>query len=158
MLNNSENNLQRNLDYWDRLFWEAKSLLDRSSAEDYSNDLNLSNGLNEKTLEYREMTKKIYRLMLTKDERISNLIDKYFNLKDLVEMNNRLIGTGFIGGKSLGMLLARNILHKNNSSNYSKYLEEHDSFYIGSDVFYTYIVQNGWWKLRLKQENRRGLL
>jgi hypothetical protein len=31
-------------------------------------------------------------------------------------------------------------------------MEPHDSFFIGSDVFYTYIVQNGWWKLRTKQK------
>lgn len=157
VLNNSEkNNLQRNLDYWDRLFWEAKNLLDGDYVENDSNVLNSSDGLAGETLTYREMFEKIYRLMLTKDERISNLIDKYFDLKDLVQINNRLIGTGFIGGKSLGMLLARNILHRNDSSNYSEYLEEHDSFYIGSDVFYTYIVQNGWWKLRLKQKTEEG--
>ncbi len=156
LLNNSEKNLERNLDYWDRLFWEAKNLLNGSTAGSDSNSRSSSNGLGEKPLGYSEMFEKIYRLMLTKDERISNLIDKYFDLKDLLEINNRLIGTGFIGGKSLGMLLARNILHKSNSPIYSDSLEEHDSFYIGSDVFYTYIVQNGWWKLRLKQKTEEG--
>ncbi|MDW7675943.1 MAG: PEP/pyruvate-binding domain-containing protein, partial [Bacillota bacterium] len=35
-------------------------------------------------------------------------------------------------------------------------LEPHDSFYIGSDVFYTYMVQNGWWKLLMKQKTKEG--
>ncbi|MDI6732136.1 MAG: PEP/pyruvate-binding domain-containing protein [Candidatus Margulisbacteria bacterium] len=30
------------------------------------------------------------------------------------------------------------------------------NIYIGSDVFYTYIVQNGWWKLWLEQKTERG--
>jgi hypothetical protein len=35
-------------------------------------------------------------------------------------------------------------------------MEPHDSFYIGSDVFYTFIVQNGWWKQRLEQRTDEG--
>ena len=37
-------------------------------------------------------------------------------------------------------------------------LEEHDSFYIGSDVFYTYLVRNGVWWLRQKQRNPETFL
>jgi phosphoenolpyruvate synthase/pyruvate phosphate dikinase len=35
-------------------------------------------------------------------------------------------------------------------------LEHHDSFYIGSDVFYSYIVQNGWWKLFIAHKTKEG--
>jgi hypothetical protein len=35
-------------------------------------------------------------------------------------------------------------------------MEPHDSFYIGSDIFYTFIVQNDWWKLRTKQKTSEG--
>jgi len=31
------------------------------------------------------------------------------------------------------------------------YLEAHDSFYLGADLFYTYIVNNGWWRIRTAQ-------
>ncbi|MDR1829804.1 MAG: PEP/pyruvate-binding domain-containing protein, partial [Candidatus Fibromonas sp.] len=34
--------------------------------------------------------------------------------------------------------------------------EPHDSYYLGSDIFYTYIVQNGWWELRTKQKTPEG--
>lgn len=37
-----------------------------------------------------------------------------------------------------------------------KYLEPDDSFFIGADVYYTYIVQNGWWELRLQQKSEEG--
>ncbi|MEQ8151990.1 MAG: PEP/pyruvate-binding domain-containing protein, partial [Smithellaceae bacterium] len=77
-------------------------------------------------------------------------------LEDLVEIKKRLIGTGFIGGKSVGMLLARNILLKDPSFDWAEQLEVHDSFYIGSDVFYSYMVQNGWWKLLMDQKTEKG--
>ena len=37
-------------------------------------------------------------------------------------------------------------------------LESHDSFFIASDVFYTYMVQNGVWWIRQKQKNPDTLL
>ena len=39
---------------------------------------------------------------------------------------------------------------------YRAYAEPHDSFYIGSDVFYTYIVSNGDWRLRIRQRSEEG--
>ena len=46
------------------------------------------------------------------------------------------------------MLLARAILKK--KTLWSKKLEPHDSFFIGSDVFYTYLIQNHCWWIRRK--------
>ncbi len=37
-------------------------------------------------------------------------------------------------------------------------LEAHDSFFIGSDVFYSFLVENGCWWLRQKQHDRRAFL
>ena len=68
------------------------------------------------------------------------------------------MGTGFIGGKSVGMLLARKILEVEEGGLFSPYMEPHDSFYIGADVFYTYIVQNGWWTLRTRQKTPRVII
>jgi len=34
-----------------------------------------------------------------------------------------------------------------------KYLEPQDSYYIGTDIFYSYIVENKLWKLRILQRN-----
>ncbi len=63
-----------------------------------------------------------------------------------------MIGSGKIGGNAAGMLLARKII-ENSSSGIFSILEPHDSFYIGSDVYYTYLVQNDCWKLRILQKN-----
>jgi hypothetical protein len=54
------------------------------------------------------------------------------------------------------MLLARNILLKDTSFNWAKQMELHNSFYIGSDVFYSYMVQNGWWELLMDQKTEEG--
>ena len=80
----------------------------------------------------------------------------YRHLVSLFDLQSRLIGSGFIGGKAAGMLLAQKILFKEKSLDWGKYLEPHDSFYIGSDVFYSYIVENGWWNLLMKQKTKDG--
>ena len=61
-----------------------------------------------------------------------------------------ILGTGLIGGKALGMLIARAIL-QGSGQPFGDVLEPHDSFYIGSDVFYTFLVTNGVWWARQKQ-------
>jgi hypothetical protein len=131
---------QRHLDYWDRLFLQAKHLLDSRAGE----------------AERRDMVRQLSRLMLTRNEKLLGLIEKHFSLEDLLQVKERFIGTGFIGGKTLGMLLSRKILEKDGSFGWEDILENHDSFYIGSDIFYSYIVQNGWWHKFMAQKTREG--
>jgi hypothetical protein len=95
---------------------------------------------------------RVLRMVVTRDDRFAHLAHKYFELPDVIEIMKRMIGTGLIGGKSLGMLLARAILKKA-SPHWGELLERHDSFFIGSDVFYTYLVQNGCWWLRRRQKD-----
>lgn len=87
---------------------------------------------------------------MTKDEKLKNLVKKYFRPLDYFMLRDRMIGSGAIGGKACGMLLARKICETEIPEFYT-YSEPHDSFYIGSDVFYTYIVSNGCWRLRIRQ-------
>ncbi|MFA5146979.1 MAG: PEP/pyruvate-binding domain-containing protein [Candidatus Omnitrophota bacterium] len=126
----------RNLDYWDLIFLEAEELLKKKPSP----------------REREEMTERLCSIMIARDEKMRALAKRYLTLEDLIEINSRLIGTGFIGGKAVGMLLSRKILLDRASQGWKERLEPHDSFYIGSDVFYTYIVQNGWWKLRMDQK------
>jgi hypothetical protein len=131
---------QRHLDYWDRLFMEARNLLESGAGVE----------------ERRDMVHQLSRLMLTRNKRLLAMIRDYFSLEDLLQIKERLIGTGFIGGKSVGMLLARRILSQDASLDWSRTLEHHDSFYIGSDVFYSFIVQNGWWPTFMAHKTREG--
>ncbi|MCK4994284.1 MAG: PEP/pyruvate-binding domain-containing protein [Candidatus Omnitrophica bacterium] len=131
---------KRNLDHWDRLFLEAEELLKTHVSK-------------KKIL---DMIKKLSGVIITKNEKILSLVIRNFSLEDLLDIKSKLIGSGFIGGKTVGMLLARKILSKNKSLHWKKVSEPHDSFYIGSDIFYSYIVENQWWKLLLQQKTEEG--
>ncbi len=131
---------QRTLDYWDHLFMQAYDLMGPETAPP----------------EKKDKVEQLGRLILSRSVRVLDLIRQYLTIEDLLFIKERLIGTGFIGGKALGMLLARKILKSNTEYNWDRMLEPHDSFYIGSDVFYSYIVRNGWWKLFMVHKTSEG--
>ncbi len=131
---------QRHLDYWDHLFMQARNILESDS------------GFEEK----QDMVEQLSRVLLSRNQRLLSLIRKHITLEDLLQIKERLIGTGFIGGKSVGMLLSRKILMQDDSFKWRDVLEHHDSFYIGSDVFYSYIARNGWWKLFMTHKTEKG--
>ncbi|MHC4642168.1 MAG: PEP/pyruvate-binding domain-containing protein, partial [Planctomycetota bacterium] len=132
---------QRTLDFWDRLFMRAEELAELPGASIQDK---------QQTLE------QLCRIMIGRERKILSLAMKNLALEDLLAIKSRLIGTGFIGGKAVGMLLANKIVRKDRSFDWGQLLEPHDSFYVGSDVFYTYLVENGWWKLRMEQRTEEG--
>jgi hypothetical protein len=132
--------LERHLDSWERLFMRAADLASSAGGE----------------AERKAMVEQLCRLLIGRDERILALARRYFSLDNLLAIKKRLIGTGFIGGKSVGMLLARAILRP--ESEFQELLEPHDSFFIGSDLFHSYIVNNGWWQLFMWQRGDTGYL
>lgn len=94
--------------------------------------------------ETEELLRHLLRMVVSRDKRFLQLAERYLDIETLLDIGRRMIGTGLIGGKSAGMILARAIL-KNDDPGWEDILEAHDSFYIGSDVFYTYLVLNGCW-------------
>ena len=92
----------------------------------------------------------IMRCLLGNEPERLELCRKYFSVQDLMAVKKREIGTGCIGGKAVGMLLARNIIRDTDPELYARRMEPHDSYFIGADVFYTYAVQSGIWELRTK--------
>ncbi len=135
----------RRLDHWDRIFLQAQETQDALEAtpEDEA-----------AIQEARSMQERLCRLVIGREERILGLAHRTLTLRDLLAVKSRMIGTGLIGGKAVGMLVARGILR--GSTALFEHLEPHDSFYIGSDVFYTYLVQNGWWSRRVAQRKPEG--
>ncbi|MEI6578335.1 MAG: PEP/pyruvate-binding domain-containing protein [Eubacteriales bacterium] len=127
---------EQNMDSYERFFREAKSSF-------YQEEIG------ESTLN------KISRSMMTHDYKMSAMIKKEFAPEDFFFVKDRVIGTGTIGGKACGMLLARKML-ENYLPQYARYMEPHDSFYIGTDVFYSYIVENNLWKLRILQRSEEN--
>lgn len=129
---------QGRLDFWNCLFIRAAEALDARPEDQWP------------------MIDQICRVMISRDERILALARQYFSLADMVEIHDRMIGTGFIGGKAVGMLLSRNVLLADRTGGWAEQLEPHDSMYIGSDVFYWFLVHNGWWSLLMDQKTPEG--
>lgn len=128
------------LGVWNRAFLEAEEVLQAAGRGEAPP---------EKT---HQAFQRLLRMAVSRDERVLGLIEKYLTLSDVLAIRKRMVGTGLIGGKSVGMLLARAILHKADPR-WTDLLESHDSFYIGSDIFYTFLVQNGIWWVREKQKD-----
>jgi pyruvate, water dikinase len=90
------------------------------------------------------------RMLLGTDEKILRLADAYLSLDALMHIRSRVIGSGRIGGKAAGMILARAIVRRACAEAASAFpLLDEDSFHIGSDVFYTFIVHNDLFRTRL---------
>ena len=127
---------EQNTDSWER-FFTATELLHQNGV-DVSDKCDL-----------------MCSMMMAKDEKVAEKIKQYFDYDDYISIYNRLVGSGMIGGKACGMLLARKIIEKDRPDLYA-YFEPDDSFYIGSDLFYTYIVSNDLWNIRVRQRTKEG--
>ncbi|MCL2230108.1 MAG: PEP/pyruvate-binding domain-containing protein [Treponema sp.] len=130
-------------DYWDITLDKARAALEEDDESQ------------------NKMKNLLISLMIGREPRITELAQTYFSLQDILDIASREIGSGFVGGKSVGMLLGRKVLEKNlavleNGEALLNYWEPHDSWYLGSDIFYTYIVQNDWWELRCRQKTPEG--
>jgi hypothetical protein len=130
---------------WDRTFLQAEQILELEKKGELPPE------------RAKDLVRRLLRMLVTRNEQMLEMAENYFGLEDLIRIWQRTIGTGLIGGKSTGVLLARAILKQKNPR-WKQLLEEHDSFFIGSDVFYTYLVQNGCWWLRQKQQNPETFL
>ena len=131
---------EERLSFWRSTIVKAKEMLDAPMEEQ------------------EEMKACLIRCLVGTESRIQELCMQYFKLSDVVKIASREIGTGYIGGKSVGMLLARRVITKQeeNKKYFKPRFEPHDSFYLGADVYYTYIVENGLWDLRMKQKTKEG--
>ncbi|MFW5850409.1 MAG: PEP/pyruvate-binding domain-containing protein [Spirochaetota bacterium] len=125
---------------WDKTFMRAENVLDSITA----GELPASRA--------EESFRELIRLILPREERMIGLATRYLTLEDLIGLWKHMIGTGMIGGKSIGMLLARAILRRDRPD-LAERLEHHDSFFIGSDVFYTFLVNNDCWWDRQRQKD-----
>jgi pyruvate,water dikinase len=131
--------------YWERTFREAQQVLDA-----------VKEGVCPPNKE-RETFEHLSRMAISRDPGMLRLVSRYLTLEDVLNVWQRMVGSGLVGGKTVGMLVARNIL-KRHSPHFADLLEEHDSFYVGSDVFYTYLARNGVWWLRQKQRSPQTFL
>jgi pyruvate,water dikinase len=125
---------------WDRMFIHAEEVLEGAEK----NEIPQSKA--------DEIFLWLIQIVISRDKKVLSIAKEYFTLKDLIYLWKRMIGTGFIGGKSVGMLLVHAVLRKESPELYGK-LEQHDSFFIGSDAFYTFLVENDLWWEKQKQKD-----
>ncbi|MGM0570020.1 PEP/pyruvate-binding domain-containing protein [Marinobacter sp.] len=129
---------QQLLDGWDRLFLEAEECDTPDSDR------------------ARALVRRILQVLVSRDPRILALAEDYLSLDDLTAIHNRTIGSGFIGGKAVGMLLARAILTREDPDTWGTAMDPHDSMFLASDVWYAFLVHNGLWPAIMKHRTREG--
>ncbi len=133
------------LGFWRRIFNEAQQAYDNVRAGRCPPE------------HERDVFERLSRMILSRDEAMLRLVHRYLSLEDILDIRDRMVGIGLIGGKALGMVLARAVL-KHEAPDCHAVLESHDSFHIGSDVFYTFLIRNGAWWIRQKQRNPETFL
>ena len=124
--------------YWSSSFTQAREILAQLKRGQPVED------------QAAESFERLVRMAITHDPQVIQMAEEYLGLEDMVNVRKRMIGTGHLGGKAVGLLLARAILEKKDKK-WGERLEPHDSFYVGSDVYYSFLVNNGVWWLRSKQ-------
>ncbi len=132
-------------DLWDRTFQEAQQQLAAVRAGERPPEA------------MRETVRHLLHMVVTRNERMLELAERYLTIEDLLAVRRRMIGTGLVGGKAAGMLIARAVLRQA-SDRWRDVLEPHDSFFVGSDVFYSYLVSNGCWRARQAQRDSARFL
>ena len=85
----------------------------------------------------------LIRTMISDQLAYINIAKKWFKVADLYKIRKRKIGQGKIGGKSAGMLLAARILAEVAPEEIRKNIRTPNSYYLGSDVMYAVMANNG---------------
>ncbi len=108
----------------------------------------------------REIKVVLIRNMISDQLRYINIARNWFTISDLAEIRRHKIGHGRIGGKAAGMLLAARILKGSPNEDLRKNLRTPESYYMGSDLLYTFISVNNlfhWNDQKYKTEDEMRL-
>jgi hypothetical protein len=130
---------------WSRVFIKAEETLEAKKRGEVG------------AAKVRETEDLLIHMAITRDERAVELARKYLTMSDILDVRKRMVSSGLIGGKSFGMLLARAILKKADPR-WDNILEPHDSFFIGSEDFYSFLVNNHCWRLRQLQKDPKRFM
>ena len=134
---------------------QQQRTLEEQQGDSWDHFFNQTRILHENGISVTDQCARMCNIMMTRDERLRVLVKKHFRPEDYFQVRDHMVGTGMVGGKTCGMLLARAII-RNLAPDIDRVMEPHDSFYVGSDVFYTYIVDNGFWDIRIRQRTEEG--
>ncbi|MCR4684210.1 MAG: PEP/pyruvate-binding domain-containing protein [Lachnospiraceae bacterium] len=140
-------------------FYQTLGQAQRAAQEQYTDSwdryFNRVKLMRENGMDITDECAQMCDIMMTRDDKMRRMVKEHFTPEDYFAVRDHMVGTGMIGGKACGMLLARAII-RNREPDISEVLEPHDSFYVGSDLYYTYIVDNNLWDTRIKQRTDDG--
>lgn len=85
----------------------------------------------------------LIRTMISDHLAYLKIAKDWFQIADLNEIRSRKIGSGKIGGKAAGMLLAARILMELGSEEIRSCLKVPESYFMGADLTYTFMALNG---------------
>lgn len=90
---------------------------------------------------YQELIVVLLKSLISDQLAFIHIAKNWFNSADFREILIHRIGTGKIGGKAAGLLLAYKIL-QNSARGISSLVKMPHSFYVGADVFYDFLALN----------------
>ena len=125
---------------------------DRGNKDSWDRFFDMTEAMYQNGMDVTEQCNRMCNIMMSRDEKMRVMIKANFKPEDYFNVKKRMIGTGMIGGKACGMLLARKIIENKRPDIFANF-EPHDSFYMGSDVFYAFIVENQFWDIRVRQRS-----
>jgi hypothetical protein len=105
----------------------------------------------------REIKVVLIRTLISDQLAYVNIAKDWFTIRDLREIYQHKIGSGKIGGKSAGMLLARRILENLASPELKAHLTIPESYFLGADITYAFMAMNNlmhWNDQKYKTEER----
>jgi hypothetical protein len=105
----------------------------------------------------REIKVVLIRQLISDQLAYVNIAKEWFTISDLSEIGRHKIGSGKIGGKSAGMLLAKRILDEVASLEIRQHMSIPESYFLGGDVTYQFMALNGlfhWGDQKYKAEEQ----
>ena len=91
----------------------------------------------------REIKVALIRRLISDQLAYINIAREWFTIEDLIDIYQRKIGYGRIGGKAAGMVLANRILQSILEEPTRSLVKTPDSYFLGSDVLYLFMAMNG---------------
>ncbi|MEJ2756907.1 MAG: PEP/pyruvate-binding domain-containing protein [Anaerolineales bacterium] len=84
----------------------------------------------------------LIRNMISDQLAYIKIAKKWFTLADLLDIRERKIGSGKVGGKAAGMLLAKSILSVVGDEDIREHIRIPESYFLGADVMYAFMAHN----------------
>jgi len=91
----------------------------------------------------KELKVVLIRTIISDQLKYIKIARKWFTVADLKDVRSRKIGSGKVGGKAAGMLLAMRIIKETAPPEIADRFRLPVSYYLGSDIYYNFLTFNG---------------